>query len=35
MVSSPNQWLTVCIAAAESFWVKRTAKRLFGLEHVT
>ena len=30
MVSSPNQLLSVCMAAAESCWVKRTAKRLFG-----
>ena len=35
MLSAPNQSFTVCRAGAESSWVKRTARRFFGLEQVT
>ena len=33
--SAPNQSFTVCRAGAERRWVKRTARRFFGLEQVT
>ena len=35
MLSAPNQSFAVCRAGAESSWVKRTARRFFGLEQVT